>query len=716
MAESSEDPAVEQGEVAAELGTWQRLITFWRGRALGLVLLALSLAVHAFVVTDDSAPRRFLFDFYQYAAPREPVSALPAIVAIDEKSIAEEGQWPWPRIKVAELIDRIGAAGALAIGVDILFLEPDRQSPANAIPPEQAVRPAVREFLATLPDYDEELTDAIARNPVVLALAGTRQGAGLNGPPRVPPIAFEDLSLLDRLIRFPGADQSIAPISSAALSQGLVNPDEDADAIIRRVPLVASIGGQPAPGFAAELLRVALQGRMQVLGGEDGIEGVRLGDWFVPTLKDGTAYVPFSPSYADRYVSAHDVLTDPEAAASLQGAIVLVGLTGQGLIDFPTSPLRQRMPGIEVHAQLIEAIDEQYSILRPDWARIVEAGLIVLVAGLFIFAVPMLRPAVGAPVVAATLIAVIAGGFVLYAFTHVLLDPVAAAITGIVVGIAMLVSTLTLANAHRRVLAASLQSQREERARLQGQLQAAGEIQANLLPKVEGEHLDDARYSLAAMLEPAWNVGGDLYDFFLIDGDRLFIAIGDVSGKGLPASLFMAISKSLYKSAVLRDLTTIDEITMAANQEISRENPDMLFVTLFAGVLELDTGRFSFCNAGHDPPLVFRPGEGAVAQIEGGGGPPICVMDDFPYTAAELRLEPGQMILLTTDGIGEAMNAAGELYGQQRLLATIRELPADADAETARAHLYESVKAHAGDAEPSDDITILALRWDGPAA
>jgi serine phosphatase RsbU (regulator of sigma subunit)/CHASE2 domain-containing sensor protein len=716
MAAKSNDPGGDAGELAAELGPAQRVVTLWRGRALGLALLVLNLLIYAFLVTDDAAPRRFLFDFYQFMDPREPVSALPAIVAIDEKSIAEHGQWPWPRIKVAELIDRIGAAGALVIGVDILFLEPDRQSPARAIPAPQALQPAVREFLATLPDYDETLVDAIARNPVVLALAGTRRGAGLNGPPRVPPIAFEDAALLERLPRFPGADQSIEAISAAALGQGLVNPIEDVDAIIRRVPLVANVNGRPAPGFAAELLRVALGGRMQVRGDADGVDGVIIGDWFVPSLKDGTVYVPFSPPYADRYVSAHDVLTDPAAAASLQGAIVLVGLTGQGLVDFPTSPLRDRMPGVEVHAQLIEAIDEANSISRPDWARAVEAALIVLVGGLFIFAVPRLRPGIGAPVVASTLIAVLAGGAVLYATTRVLLDPVGAAVTGVVVGIAMLVSTLTLANAHRRVLGASLQREREEQARVQGQLQAAGDIQANLLPRVEGVHLNDRRYSLAAMLEPASNVGGDLYDFFRIDEDRLFVAVGDVSGKGLPASLFMAISKSLYKSAVLRDKGTIEAITCAANAEISRENPDMLFVTLFGGILDLNTGVLRFCNAGHDPPMLLRPGSPEVSQLEGGGGPPICVVDDFPYMAAEVALEPGQVVLLTTDGIGEAMNEAGELYGMERLLSLLRDLPTDADADMVLRRIYDSVKGHAGGAAPSDDITILILRWDGPPA
>jgi len=278
-----------------------------------------------------------------------------------------------------------------------------------------------------------------------------------------------------------------------------------------------------------------------------------------------------------------------------------------------------------------------------------------------------------------------------------------------------LTTTLQLSTAQRRALAYRLQVQREERARIQGELDAARDIQFNLLPQPEPVHDDDPRYSLAAMLEPARDVGGDLYDFFLIDDDKLFIAIGDVSGKGLPASLFMAISKALYKSAVLRAPDEIDAITFAANNEISRENPDMLFVTMFAGILDLNTGVLDFCNAGHEPPLLFTPGKDEIKIIEGGGGPPICVMEDFPYMPAQLQFQPGQMLLLTTDGIGEAMNEGGELYGNDRLHALLGALPPDANAEDMRQDIYSSVKTHAGTAPASDDITILGLRWFGPA-
>ncbi len=711
---ASTPAAIEVPDVRQQFSPIMRLLTFWRGRALGLFVLLFCLIWQGGLIDDDSAIRLAQSDLYQQISPRDATSSLPVIVAINEEAIARQGQWPWPRTKVADLVLRIGEAGAAAIGLDILFLDPDRQSPARTVTIDESTPEEVRAWLAALPDYDAILGDSLARTYSVMALAGTREGDGLNGKPPPAAIGFDDLDLLDRLVLFPGVDRSLPDIADNAFGRGLVNAVEDSDAIVRRVPLVGRIGGQPAPGFAAELLRVALDTNMQVHGDAAGIRSVSIGDWQVPTRPDGSFVVPFSPPYADRYISADTVLNNPEAArARLEGAIVMIGLTGQGLIDFPTSPLRDRMPGIEVHAQTIEAIHEQYFILRPDWARWLELVLILLTSGILIFAVPPLRPRLAVPLVLVTLVVVLGAGAVLYSAMQVVVFTIGPAVSGVLVGIAMLFISLQLATAQRRALAANLQAQREERARIQGELDAARDIQFNLLPQPEAVHEDDTRYSLAAMLEPARDVGGDLYDFFLIDEDRLFIAVGDVSGKGLPASLFMAISKALYKSAVLRSPTDIDEITFAANNEISRENPDMLFVTLFAGILDLNTGVLDFCNAGHEPPLLFQPGQDSIDILEGGGGPPICVMEDFPYMPAQVTLQPGQMMLITTDGIGEAMNEAGELYGNDRLFELLTGLPDDADAEVMRKNIYDSVKTHAGEAPASDDITILGLRWFG---
>ncbi|MDF1722855.1 MAG: CHASE2 domain-containing protein [Minwuia sp.] len=701
-------------DIGPDLRGFRAIVGFWRGRALGLVVLALCLIIDIAFLTDNPL-RRELYDVSQQLMPRPVESDLPVIVAIDERSIAEIGQWPWPRTVVADLIDRMGQGGAITIGVDVLFLDPDRQSPRHITARMDDPPAGVVSYLQSLPDYDEELAATIAQWPVVLGLGGTRSRAGFNGPVRAFPVAFADPSLKDLLVTFPGADQSVEQVSRSATGQGLLNAIEDPDAIIRRIPAVALVDGRPVPAFALEMLRVALGGLLTVKGTPGRIDGVQVGDWFVPTESDGTIYVPFSPPFASRYVSAVDVLRDDDVALSLEGAIAMIGLTGQGLVDLQTSPLRFRAPGIDVHAQLVEAIHEEYYISRPDWTRWLELAALIAVGLIFVFVVPVLPLKAGVPLIILVLALTVGGGLVAYATERVFVDTIGAAVSGVITGIAMLTVTLMIANAHRKALGLHLQRQREERARLQGELDAAREIQLGLLPGLDTLPDISAQLSLAAMLEPARDVGGDLYDFFMIDDDRLFLSVGDVSGKGVPASLFMAISKALCKSAVLRDIVEIDEIMMAANAEISRENPNMLFVTLFAGILNLRTGHLDYCNAGHEPPLVFTPGSDDIRLIEGGGGPPVCVMDDFPYMADSVDLVPGEMVLITTDGIGEAMNHDGELYGNDRLYDLVRRLGSDAVSDELQDTLYRDVKVHADGAPASDDITIMAFRWMPPS-
>jgi len=207
-------------------------------------------------------------------------------------------------------------------------------------------------------------------------------------------------------------------------------------------------------------------------------------------------------------------------------------------------------------------------------------------------------------------------------------------------------------------------------------------------------------------------VGGDLYDFFLLDADHLFFMIGDVSGKGLPGSLFMAISKALYKSTALRRHGQVAVMMREADAEISRDNAEGLFVTVLAGILDARSGALEYCSAGHEPPFLLPRGGRPLSRLEEGGGPPLCSVDGFAYAAAGRQLEPGDTLVLITDGITEAGRADGLLYGRPRLEALLRELTAASAAEIGEA-IRRDVAAFTGAAEASDDMAVLVLRFVG---
>jgi adenylate cyclase len=202
----------------------------------------------------------------------------------------------------------------------------------------------------------------------------------------------------------------------------------------------------------------------------------------------------------------------------------------------------------------------------------------------------------------------------------------------------------------------------------------------------------------------------------MLDERRLFLLIGDVAGKGLSASISMAVSKALYKSAMLRTpQADIGAIMAVANDEVSRDNPGSLFVTCFAAILDLDSGELHYCNAGHDNPYRLHPDDDAPRRVDQGDGPPLCAMPEFDYRGATTQLRRNELLCLMTDGVTEAQTPAGELYGNERLQRLLQaQLRRGASARQVVQALCADVAAFAAGAEPADDLTILVLRWKGP--
>jgi serine phosphatase RsbU (regulator of sigma subunit) len=220
----------------------------------------------------------------------------------------------------------------------------------------------------------------------------------------------------------------------------------------------------------------------------------------------------------------------------------------------------------------------------------------------------------------------------------------------------------------------------------------------------------ERRFDLHASMEPAREVGGDLYDFYMIGKSHLFFMVGDVSGKGMPASIFMALSKALYKSAALRSLPDLGRTMIEANIEITRENPELLFVTLAACMLDVETGELAYCNAGHEPPQLVGAGGGSVRQLKA-AGPPLCTLENYPYATTHARMAPGESLILVSDGVAEAMNSAGELFGRARLDRLLATMPAGLSAAERVEAVNDEVRRFSAGAEMADDVTVLVVRW-----
>lgn len=258
----------------------------------------------------------------------------------------------------------------------------------------------------------------------------------------------------------------------------------------------------------------------------------------------------------------------------------------------------------------------------------------------------------------------------------------------------------------------ALKSERLQQARLEGiqrELKVAKEVQRSILSTSFHRFAPETGFELYAETIPAKEVGGDFYDFFQVDEQRWGFVIADVSGKGMPAALFMAISRTMLRAMALKGQTAGKCLTQV-NQLLSQDNPMVMFVTLFYGILNVENGLLEYCNAGHNPPYIRRA-DGRVLAIEGVSNPALGIQEDLNYHAGMVRISRGDHLLLYTDGITEARNAMEFFFTEERLKSYLQKADAELSSEALLQGLIHEVNQFAAGLPQSDDITALVLRY-----
>ena len=247
-----------------------------------------------------------------------------------------------------------------------------------------------------------------------------------------------------------------------------------------------------------------------------------------------------------------------------------------------------------------------------------------------------------------------------------------------------------------------------EKERIGAELNVATQIQADMLPRIFPAFPERKEFDIYATMDPAKEVGGDFYDFFLVDDDHLAVVIADVSGKGVPAALFMVIAKTLIKNHA-QNRESPGSVFTQTNEQLCEGNDAGLFVTAWMGVLEISTGKFVYVNAGHNPPLLKRAG-GQFEWLRSRPGFVLAGMEGIRYRENTLQLEPGDALYLYTDGVTEATNGSQELFGEERLQTALNEEP-DLPVHRLLPKIKGCIDTFVGEAEQFDDITMLGLHY-----
>ena len=380
------------------------------------------------------ALRLIAFDSYQLLKPAEYDPNLPVrVVDIDEASLERVGQWPWSRLIMADLLEKLVDQGAAVVAFDILFSEPDRTSPEVALALlEDAEAAEIAPVIERMPRHDAEFAQAISARPTVLATILTEREAP--PPPQKAGFAVAGDDPKPFIRPFLGSTSNLPELDAAASGIGSVNWVPDRDQVVRRLPLVYRIGDQYVPTLLTEALRVAQNAGTYVLkasnasgqeafGQETGLNHIKVGAIEIPTDSDGAIWMQFRPSNSAAYIPAWKVLAGENDPNEIAGSIIFVGTSAPGLLDLRATPLDPSIAGVEVHAQAVEHILRGSTITRLDDAVGFELTAMILLGLLLAALLPRLSALASAAIGLATIGLVLGGGYLAYSVHGLLFDP-----------------------------------------------------------------------------------------------------------------------------------------------------------------------------------------------------------------------------------------------------------------------------------------------------
>ena len=474
-------------------------------------------------------------------------------------------------------------------------------------------------------------------------------------------------------------------------TQGHINAMTDRDGVMRHAILYVEPGGNRVYSMAAETARIFL---------EKHEKSLRLPS----TGPIGQFYVPFTGLPGNYYdgVSLAWLLSGKVPADYWADKIVLIGPYAAAFQDayFTSIDKGTQMYGVEFQDNVIQSLIEKKK--KKEVSDLFQLCLLFVLSGAAMILFLRNGVKIGGAICAGFVLFGLGSSFLLYKLgfvTHPLW-----------IAVATIVLYMTAIIIHYIQTAKERQALALEKERIRTELDLAKRIQANSLPKVFPPFPDRHEFDLYASMTPAKEVGGDFYDFFLIDDDHLCLLIADVSGKGIPAALFMMLSSALIHNAALGEFSPA-KVLQTANNQICANNPEEMFVTCWLGILEISTGKLTASNAGHEYPMIKKP-DGRFELLKDKHGFGLGGMEGARYREYEIQMEPGSKVFVYTDGAAEATNSNDELFGAERLVTALQKGEEKAPGEILET-VREEIEKFVGNAPQFDDLTMLCLQYTG---
>ena len=587
--------------------------------------------------------KRSSFDYYQSFFPISYEESPVSIVAIDEKSLERYGQFPWPRTLLADLINKIGKAGPIVIGVDILLPEEDRTSLKKIAEQYQLDEEVFKDFYYKLSN-DQLLSNEFRQNNVVLGISPSYHRIQKEKPlkQRKRYVIEKGKNVSSKnFYYYPESIRSLSILEQNAKGIGNVGYVPERDGIVRKVPMMIKIGNKLWPSMELEMIRSAL-GQKKYYISKKFMSGQRitLGEYSIPTDEQSQKWIYYKDPLPQQFISAADILDDTFDSLSIQNKIVYIGATAVGLSDIVATPRTAASAGVEVRANVMENILSNQHITKPSWTYTFEIILLFLITLIIFYTSLKKNIVLSISIFATSQIVFPAVSFVIFRMYLIVIDYTFNFLMAfITLGSSYLINYL-----HKNLIA---KEEQEKRQKILKEMKFAQEIQAHLIPK---EHKQpEVIYGINI---PAKQVSGDYFDYLTLDDGRIIFTLADVSGKGAASGLVMSRASSLFRLFAKQGLK-LSDIVLNINREICDRSAKGMFITMVVGEFNPSTKEVSLINAGHESVLCID--HDMKSSLYKSNFRPIGIVDMKNENAIEpIKINSnGGKIFIYTDGVTE---------------------------------------------------------------
>jgi len=634
------------------------------------------------------------FDLYQKIFPLEKRETDVIIIDIDEKSLGKFGQFPWSRSVFAKIIENVNATKPKAIGFDIFFTEKDKQSPDEIIKAYNLIPTDISE-LQNIKGHDEIFSEQLKKSKSVTAVLGSN----------VPSHSNYDRSAKAKFLSkggdpkkftysYPYSIGSLEILEKSVKGLGSISFLDQTDGIIRSLPLIVQFEKKLFPTMGLEMVRVGSnQKNLYVEMNEVGINRISSRPHKILSDSNAIIWIKYKKSLKSQYISASSVFDGKFDDSRFKNKYVLIGASAQGLFDLVKTPLGVTIPGVEVHANVIENIlDKSYLVRNPN-TYIFELLFSILVALVTFYLSQKIKPKFSLSVFFGSLIVTVIIGFSYFLIKSELVD----------ISYPIFILTITFLTGlyfrfleENKIALANLQKE----AKLLKERELAGEVQKSLFPNISS--FENFIY---AKNVPARDVSGDYFDVVNISKNEYFFTLADVSGKGIKAGMYMAKASSIFRT--LSNLSyPLEKVVFGVNNELVEAKFKGMFVTAVFGKFNIETKEVNFVNAGHESIMVFDRNKNF--EFIKSEMPPIGIIKYFTESMVKsktINLKEKTFVVYT-DGVTEGYMKNGQELGAEGVQRIVRDL----NSITPK-NLVDSIanELNWGAEKLRDDITCLAL-------